>query len=246
MPFDYATSPYPIPDRIPPAHRRTWERLAAPGQWWTGTERVGIAAAVRAAEDCSLCHARKDALSAAAVEGDHDSDGMLPASAVEAVHHIVTDSARLHRAWFDGLLDAGLEDAAYVELVGVITSVLSIDDLHRGLGLPLEPLPAPQPGDPERRRPSGAAAHGSWVDTVPAVDQLDPADADIYGGMPHAPNVIAALSLVPNEVRTLLDLGGAHYLSLNEMRDFPADRDLSRAAIELVAARVSALNECFY
>ena len=30
------------------------------------------------------------------------------------------------------------------------------------------------------------------------------------------------------------------------MRDFPTDRDLSRAAIELVAARVSALNECFY
>ena len=79
MPFDYATSPYPIPDRIPPAHRHTRERLAAPGQWWTGTERVGIAAAVRAAEDCNLCRSRKDALSIAAVEGEHDSDGSLPA-----------------------------------------------------------------------------------------------------------------------------------------------------------------------
>ncbi len=61
-------------------------------------------------------------------------------------------------------------------------------------------------------------------------------------------NVIRALSLAPDEVRTLNDLGGAHYIEHGLVRDPTAGKGgaLSRAQIELVAGRVSILNDCFY
>jgi hypothetical protein len=70
-------------------------------------------------------------------------------------------------------------------------------------------------------------------------------DADLFGAG-RTPNVMRAMSLVPEEVRGLLDLGEAHYLSTERMMDLRAGRALDRAQMELVAGRVSALNECFY
>jgi len=246
MSFDYTITDLPIPDRITDAHRRAWDRLARPGLWWTGAQRVAIAAEVRASEDCQLCADRKQALSAAAVEGDHASVTDLPAPTIEAIHKITTDPGRLSRDWLDQLLGDQLTDAAYVELVGLLTTVLSVDDVNRGLDLPLEPLPAAEPGDPECRRPTGATDEGAWLPTVPP-DRLDPEDAEIYGGAPFAANVIRALSLVPPEVSYLNDLNAAHYLSLPEMRlSEGLDRTLTRPQLELVAARVSAVNKCFY
>ena len=70
------------------AHDRAWRRLAKPGTWWTGAERAAIAAEARHATACRLCHARKDALSPEAVQGDHDHLGALPPHVVEAVHRI--------------------------------------------------------------------------------------------------------------------------------------------------------------
>jgi alkylhydroperoxidase family enzyme len=62
----------------------------------------------------------------------------------------------------------------------------------------------------------------------------------------RTPNVLRALSLVPDEVRGLKDLSAAHYLPMEQVIDVRAHRLLSRAQMELVAARVSALNECHY
>jgi hypothetical protein len=55
-----------------------------------------------------------------------------------------------------------------------------------------------------------------------------------------------AMSLVPDEVRGLVDLSAAHYLAPTAMMDLSAGLSLDRAQIELIAGRVSALNECFY
>ena len=55
-----------------------------------------------------------------------------------------------------------------------------------------------------------------------------------------------ALSLVPDEVRMLRRLSEAHYLPIEKIPDPTCHRALDRMQMELVAARVSALNECFY
>lgn len=137
------------------------------------------------------------------------------------------------------------DDAHYVDLLGVLTSVLSIDDFHRRLGMELEPLPEVRDGEPSRRRPSGAVDEGAWVPTMsPAA--LDAEDADLYGGASRAWHTSRALSPVPDEARAVGMLSAAHYLSPDEMRDLTLERGLTRAQMELAAARVSAVNECFY
>ena len=68
-------------------------------------------------------------------------------------------------------------------------------------------------------------------------------------GAPEEAAVIKALSLVPDGVRWLKDLSNAQYLPMaaGQMMDFSRGRGpLSRAQTELIAGRVSALNECFY
>ena len=122
---------------------------------------------------------------------------------------------------------------------------LSIDEFHRALGLALEPLPAPLSGAPSRERPPEAEQRESWPPLVPR-SGLPPADAMLYGPLEWGANVISALSLIPENVRWLHDLSEGHYLSFAEMRMPDPLRSISREQIELIAARVSVLNECFY
>lgn len=241
IPFDYAEAPLPVRDEIPAVHRRAWRRIAAPGTWWSGEERVAIAAETRNAVLCPLCEERRGALSPTAVGGDHRSLGKLPAAAVDAVHRITTDPGRLSKAWFEQTLAYGLTEEQYVELVGVVTTVVSIDAFHCALGLPREPLPEPLPGAPARYRPQAAKPGGAWV---PMLARARGAEADLWKR--PTGNVIRALSLVPDEVRNLLDLAGAHYVPMDEFMNLGFRRALSRPQMELLAGRVSALNECFY
>lgn len=229
---------------LPDAHQRAWDRIARAGTWWTGAERVAIAAEVRNAGRCRVCRERKQALSPAAVTAPHDSVSELAAPALDAVHRVTSDPARLTKAWFECARADGLDEGAYVELVGVVVTVVSIDSFCRGLGVPAHPLPEPLPGEPSRYRPEAAVLEGAWVATIPA-SAARGAEADLWSPG-RTGNVIRALSLVPDEVRTLSDLGAAHYLPFNRMMDLRAARSIDRMQIELLAARVSTLRECFY
>jgi hypothetical protein len=60
------------------------------------------------------------------------------------------------------------------------------------------------------------------------------------------PNIMRALSLVPDHVRVLQSESESHYVPMSELTNPAVGRDLDRPQMELVAARVSALNECFY
>jgi hypothetical protein len=240
--FAYAGLALPIPDAMREAQRRAWERLATPGTWWTGAERVAIAAEVRAARACVLCRERRAALSPHTVAGRHPSTALLPAPAVEAAHLIASDPARLTRSWYETILAGGLSDAHYVELVGVVVTVVNLDALHSALGVAPEPLPDPRPGPPSRARPP-AVLEGAWV---PLLEMGSAQARELYGGF-RAPNVARALSLVPEAVRQLQELSEVHYLPIHDVIDPRARRGaLSRAQMELIAGRVSALNECFY
>ena len=58
--FAYDAAPVPIRDDLPATFRRAWERLARPGTWWTGRERVAIAAEIGNAPACALCMGHGD------------------------------------------------------------------------------------------------------------------------------------------------------------------------------------------
>lgn len=243
--LSYASVPWPVRGDLLAAHRRVFERIARPGCWWTGAERVAIAAEARAARRCRLCADRKLALSPTAVAGAHDAAGALPETAVDAIHRVASDPARLSKSFYEKALAGGLSDGAYVELLGVVVQGVAVDAFCRALGAPLHPLPEPVPGAPSRERPAGARHDGAWVPLL-GPETAGPDEADLFPG-PQAPYVTRALSLVPDAVRAVRDLLGAQYLPFERVPDPSfSGRSLSRAQMELLAARVSALNECFY
>ncbi len=242
--FDYTASSASVSDELVAVHRAFWENLANPGSWWTGAERVAIAAETRRARACSLCRKRREGLSPASVQGEHDHLGALGPAAVDAVHRISTDPGRLTRAWYEQTLAAGLTDAQYVELLSVLVFVISIDNFNRALGVPLEPLPEARAGGPSRYRPKTARMDGAYVPMIPASDATG-AEADLWNKNQTA-NVIRALSLVPDAVRMLKKLSSAHYIPFEEVVNPRFRRHLDRSQIELIAGRVSVLNECFY
>ncbi len=247
MAFDYTNGTAGIRGDIPAAHRDVWRMVAGPGNWWGGADRIAFAQESRNARSCEFCAERKAALSPLSITGQHNASTNLPDAAVDAVHRITTDPSRLTRDWLESTYDHGLSDARYVELLGVVVAVISIDAFHRAMGLPLEPLPAAQPGSPAGYRPAAAKDSGAWVPTV-APEDVAESEADLYGGMSRTGNVISAMSLVPDSVRMLTRLSGAHYLKVKNVANPAANggRALSRPQIELIAGRVSSLSDCFY
>ena len=241
----YEQVPAPVRTGFAESHQRFWDRLAARGTWWTGAERVAIAREARAARDCPYCRERKAALSPHTVCGNHTTATDLPPAAVEVIHAVMTDPGRLTRRWYEARLADGLSDGQYVEIIGTVVALVSIDRFCRGIGVPEHPLPAPLPGETRRYRPASAGPDEAWVPMVPA-DNAGTPEADLWPAG-RTGNVIRAMSLVPDEVWTLNDLSAVHYLPNVQVRDPSASQGaLSRPQMELIAGRVSVLNDCFY
>jgi hypothetical protein len=223
MAFDYGTVPHPIRAGIVAAQRAAWQRIAGPGAAWSGEQRLAIARCVR--------HERARRTEPPWLRGGGGAiEPSLPPAAIETASAIAVDAHRIDRAWARDRIDA-LGDVGYVELTGVAVSVVAVDAFAEALGAPHEPLPQARPGEPDGSRP----------------DALDDIGAYVPMAVPFAgPNVGRALSLAPGEQAMFMGLVGAMY----SLRDFVEmvwkDRPLSRPQVELVAARVSAINECFY
>ena len=238
----FGETPYPIRPDLDEATRNAWALLGKPGNWWTGSERAALVAEVRAARDCGFCAERAAALSPHSVSGEHETASALPVVAVEAAHRLTTDAARLDEKAVRGFNEAGLSDEAYVEIVSVVSTVMGIDSFCDALELSLLPLPEVQAGEPTRYRPAEAVREVGWVPMIPSGGAGEN-EADLYPGR-FTPNVFRAMSLVPDAVRNLGSLLGPFYVK--DVIDLKARNSLDRRQIELVAARVSALNECFY
>jgi hypothetical protein len=243
MAFDYASS---VRGDIGDAHRTYWQTLTKPGNWFTSAQRIAIAAASREATDCQFCADRKTALSPYTMKGEHDSSVELSPVVLDAVHRIITDQTRITQQYVDGNAQDGLSKPAYVELVGVVVAIFSIDEFHRGMGLPLEELPEASDGEPDNYQPKQAVIGTGFVPML-SPEGATGQEADLWSPGRTA-NVVRALSLVPNAVRDWVALGSAQYLSFEGMSNFtqPEGRSINRMQIELVAGRVSAINECFY
>ena len=247
---DYAASPYSVRIDIAETHARVWHHIASPGTWLDGATRVAIAAETRNSATCRLCAKRKTALSPYTIGGSHDDLGVLSANRVEAIHRIATDPARLTERWVRSLLDGGIPDTEYVEMVSVMAHTIAVDTFTDGLGMPRHPLPQPLAGTPSRQRPDGAAVDVAWLPTVPpeaADDELKRIYPSGIGDAPNAPNVRRAMSLVPREAISFFSINDTQYLPPQAMWQPGVNpRSISKAQIELVASRVSALNGCFY
>ncbi len=244
--FSYSDSPYTIREDLSVAYREFWARLARPGSWWTGAERVAIAQESRDAVSCNFCAERKEALSPYSFDGEHQHGGVLNPLAVDAVHRIVTDQVRITQAFVEDNQAGGLTKEQYVELAGIVTVTFSIDEFNRALSLPLEPLPEAEDGEPTHYRPDHAVEGTGFVPMIPTQGNVGP-EADLWPEGVDA-NVLRAFSVVPDAVRDWRLVGDAQYLSLPGMQIFAGDtgRSIDRMQIELVAARVSSHNECFY
>jgi len=59
-------------------------------------------------------------------------------------------------------------------------------------------------------------------------------------GMPRVPNIARSLGLVPSALTLFFNTFRPHYA----LKDI--DLSISQAQAEFIAARVSAMNECFY
>lgn len=223
MSFDYASFPHDIRTNLVDAQRAVWSRLAEPGTWWTGAQRIAIAGVAREA------FAKRNDPPWLRSEGPGRSRG-LPDAAVLAARRIAVDAQRLDAGQV-AEMTARLGDAPYVEVASVVICLVAIDAFAAALGAPPQPLPAPQPGEPSRVRPGEVADDGAFVPmTVPW----------------QGPNVARALSLAPEGNAMFFQLVATMYA----FRDFGelvwSGRALARPQVELVAARVSAVNECFY
>ena len=242
----YLSSPSAIRGDLAAAQARAWERIGRPGTWWDAAARVAIAAETRHASVCRLCRRRKEALSPTPIEGTHDSLGELSEVVVEVVHRVRNDPGRLSERWYRGVVAGGFSEEQYVETVSVVAHVVAIDTMARGLGFDPLPLPEPEQGLPSQYRPASVKAGGAWVPWLEPAD-VSGAEADLYPSGRPAANIMKAMSLVPDEVRGFFDLVSHQYMPPLAMRDFLREyRAISHSQIELLAARVSALNQCLY
>ena len=119
---------------------RQWERLRHAGTWFTGAERVALAASARG-----------------------DRDDTSPAH--QAAREIHDHPAEITRSWLGTLEDRGLTLAEYVEVLGIVAQLRAVDTFLFGLG-EQRPLPDPVAGQPTRVIVEEAAIEGGWVPTV--------------------------------------------------------------------------------
>lgn len=215
------------------AHASAWQTISATGAFFTGEQRAAMVRAARDAQECDLCLQRREALSPNAVHGNHLNQGPLDETIIEVIHRIRMDPGRLTKQWFEEVTES-LSQAAYIEIVSVVASAVIIDTMHNALGLGVAPLRHAQSSTPSHQVNDAVVDGGAWVPIMDA----DQTMADT--GLPRVPNIARALGLVPSA----LDLFFAIFRPLYQLKNI--NLSISQAQAEFVAARVSAMNECFY
>ena len=122
---------------------------------------------------------------------------------------------------------------------------IAIDIFTTGIGLSLPSLPAIGTGQPLRRRPPEAKTGPGWAATI-APDDVGDDFADFYDGDRHF-YIRRSLTLVPRECRQLWQLLNSLYIEDPRITELEGvERGISRAQMEFLAARASALLGCYY
>ncbi len=236
----YADSQYPVREDLEAVHAEQLDRLADPGTWGTGALRLAVAGEVRqACYDAGIQEEPED--------GGPPSHAELPEPVCATIRKLAVAPKDFVEDSYEEARSGGLSDEEFVELVGIVSRLTDMDVFARGIGVPLRPLPAAREGRPSRARPRVARKEMAWVPTVPNLPEGGEEAAEIYGE-DYRPYIIRSLSLVPDEMRRHLELEEVQYLPMKSVfiKDFQHHEGFTRAQVELIAGRVSALNECFY
>ncbi len=160
--------------------------------------------------------------------GQDTGSDRLPGVTIEAASKIAIDAHSIDQVWIEQCFTRGLTPLQMVELTAIVSQLSSIDTYATGIGEALRELPEPLPGDPGREEVKGARLTRGWYPTR---------------GVAGAPNCFSAVAA---ENEALHDIHAAMYLGMQEMADVSIVKILHRSQIELLAARTSNYNDCFY
>ena len=236
----YTDAVYPVREDIAEVHASQLGKLGMPGTWGTGAQRLAVAAEARKA-----CY--EVGIQEKPTKTEIENDANLPDVARKVIRLLAASPKDVDKTSYDSALKGGLSDTEYVEIVGLVSRLVDLDVFARGIGVPLRQLPSPDMGKPSRERPEAAVQELAWVPTIPNPPEGGQAANELYGGQPK-PYIVRGLSLVPDEVRAHLELEEVQYLPLRCILkpNYQHHEGLTRSQVEIVAGRVSALNECFF
>ena len=112
-----------------------------------------------------------------------------------------------------------------MELVSVVASAVIVDTFAQGMGRDLGDLPDAEPGAPAFDTATDVVDEGAYL---PIARQ-------------GRANILRSLGLVPSALRLFFDTFN-HSYTMQPGSRFAIDR----RQVELIASRVSAVNQCFY
>lgn len=221
-----------VRDDLAEAHRLAWEHVAAPGSWFTGAQRVELARTVL------LAITDPDPLPpwVAVTLTDRLPPGRLaPDVAHDAAYRLARHAGTVTQDVYRVFVD-GLGELPYVELCAIVSTVAAVGHFCRNIGAPVPTLPDPVAGEPTHERPDELAQPMlNWVPVAAPADEVA--------------SVVQAYSAVPAEWANTWRMADAQYMPEPDMVHPDWSRrpgGLTRAQMELVAARVARLRDCFF
>jgi hypothetical protein len=236
----YADSDYPVGAELDRAHAAQFVNFARAGTWGTADQRLAV-----------IYEARQAGIKAGLLEESRDGGVKptveLPGAIRDVIGTLAVNCPDFDQATYQAACEAGLSDAAFAELVAIVSFVVNLDVFARGIGVPLRPFMEPRTGLPSRTVPAEAVPEMAFVPTIPNVPDGGKFGAELYGGH-FKPYIMRALSIVPDEYRAHVALEQAQYNPLPKVMAYKYSHHegLSRPQVEIVAGRVSAINDCFY
>ena len=237
----YVDAEYPISADTDSLHGDQLLSYSRPGNWGSAAQRTAIAATARMAR----CEAGVQ--ESIGDEGLADL-GELPEPARRVARAVALGGIEIDRKFCEQAQADGVTEGAYVEIVGLAARLAHLDVFARGIGVPSRKLADPVDDKaPSYERPSEATQEGFFTATVPSAPDGGALAEELYGKLPAA-NISRSLSLVPDETRRLMAILRQEYFPGETIFDltYSSHDSLSRPQIEIVAAKVSEYNQCFY
>jgi len=219
----------PIRSELDTAHQNLATRWATPSNSWSSRQRLSVIAEVRRAMDSNKL-APWEAPSS--IKGFIANNHCLPDAAIDVIWRLTNHPGTLTKEWYESIISENIDPVAYVELVGLIAQANCVDRFADGLGVKRVDLPDPVATKTTITSELEVTVTTHWVPTAAT----------------KGPNVLKALSAVPFENESREILSSVQYVPTAALiGDLTSGHNsLTRLQIELIAARTSKLNECFY